>query len=250
MKLIEAKDYQDMSQKAAGIIIEQVKQKPNSVLGLATGGTVIGTYATLVDDHRVNGTSYRQIRTVNLDEYVGLAPEHPNSYHYYMNEHFFVHVDIPKEHTHIPNGLAKDIEEECKRYEQLIEDLGGIDLQLLGIGQNGHIGFNEPGTSFESKTHLVKLAESTRRANARFFDRPEEVPTHAITMGIATIMKSRKILLLASGEKKAPILSQLFSRGVDPKIPASILKTHPCVFVIADQEALSLLSPEIRKVFI
>jgi glucosamine-6-phosphate deaminase len=167
-----------------------------------------------------------------------------------MIEHFFDHVDIPIEQTHIPNGLATDIEEECHRYEELIDQLGGIDLQLLGIGQNGHIGFNEPGTPFESITHLVKLADSTRQANARFFDQPDEVPTHAITMGIATIMKSRKILLLASGEKKAPILSQLFLKEeVDRKIPASILKTHPNVIVIADQDALSLLSPEIRKVY-
>jgi glucosamine-6-phosphate deaminase len=250
MKLIEAKDYQDMSRKAADIIIDQVKKKPNSVLGLATGGTMIGTYAALVDDYKQNGTSYQQIKTVNLDEYIGLKPEHPNSYHYYMNEHFFNHVDIPKGQTDLPNGLAKDIEAECQRYESLIEQIGGMDLQLLGIGQNGHIGFNEPGTSFESTTHVVELALSTRQANSRFFNRFEEVPTHAITMGIATIMKSKKILLLASGPKKAPIIAELFAGKVTTQIPASILNKHPNVIVIADQEALSLLSPEKRKVYV
>jgi glucosamine-6-phosphate deaminase len=249
MKLIEAKDYQDMSRKAADIIIDQVKKKPNSVLGLATGGTMIGTYAALVDDYKQNGTSYQQVNTVNLDEYIGLAPEHPNSYHYYMNDHLFNHIDIPKSQTYLPNGLAKDIEAECQRYENLLEQISGIDLQLLGIGQNGHIGFNEPGTSFESTTHVVELALSTRQANSRFFNRFEEVPTHAITMGIATIMKSKKILLLASGKKKAHIISQLFAGKVTTEIPASILNTHPNVIVIADQEALSLLSPEKRKVY-
>ncbi|HZG60340.1 MAG TPA: glucosamine-6-phosphate deaminase [Anoxybacillus sp.] len=250
MKLIEAKDYQDMSRKAADIIIDQVKKKPNSILGLATGGTMIGTYAALVDDYKQNGTSYQQVKTVNLDEYIGLAPEHPNSYHYYMNDHLFNHIDIPKSQTYLPNGLAKDIEAECQRYENLIKQIGGIDLQLLGIGQNGHIGFNEPGTSFESTTHVVELELSTRQANARFFNRFEEVPTHAITMGIATIMKSKKILLLASGLKKAPIIAELFAGKVTTQIPASILNKHPNVIVIADQEALSLLSPEKRKVYV
>jgi glucosamine-6-phosphate deaminase len=249
MRLIEVKDYNEMSQKAAEIIIDQVKKNPDSVLGLATGETMLGTYEALVNDHHQNGTSYRRIKTVNLDEYVGLAPDHPNSYRYYMDHHLFHHIDIPKQQTYIPNGLAEDIEAECSRYEKLIEQLGGVDLQLLGIGRNGHIGFNEPGTSFSSVTHLVELAESTRQANARFFKRPEDVPNHAITMGIATIMKSKKILLLASGKKKAHMMSQLLVGDVDPQIPASILKTHPNVIIIADKEALSFVSEEKRKVY-
>ncbi|MFV9510858.1 glucosamine-6-phosphate deaminase [Tepidibacillus sp. LV47] len=250
MKLIETKDYKEMSEKAAEIIIAQVKKKPNSVLGLATGETVLGTYAALVYDHRQHRTSYQYIQTVNLDEYIGLGPNHPNSYRYYMNEHLFSHIDIPLSQTHIPNGLAADVEEECKRYEELIEKLGGIDLQVLGIGRNGHIGFNEPGTPFDSITHIVELAESTREANSRFYSSLEEVPTHAITMGITTIMKSKQIILLASGEKKAHILSQLFEREVTLNIPASILKTHPNVVVIADKEALSLVSKDQRKVYV
>jgi glucosamine-6-phosphate deaminase len=248
MRLIEAKDYNEMSQKAAEIIIDQVKKKPDSVLGLATGETVLGTYAVVVNDHQQNKTSYQHIHTVNLDEYIGLGPDHPNSYHYYMNHHLFRYIDIPTSQTHIPNGLADDVKTECKRYEELIEKLGGIDLQVLGIGRNGHIGFNEPGTSFDSTTHIVELAQSTRQANSRFFSRLEEVPTHAITMGIATIMKSKKIILLASGEKKAHIISQLFEGEVTTNIPASILKTHPNVIIIADQEALSLVNEEQRKV--
>ncbi|MBA2870100.1 glucosamine-6-phosphate deaminase [Anoxybacillus calidus] len=239
-----------MSRKAADIINDQVKKKPNSVLGLATGGTMMGAYAALVDDYKQNGTSYQQIKTVNLDEYIGLEPEHPNSYHYYINGHFFNRVDIPKDQTYLPNGLAKDIEAECQHYESLIEQIGGMDLQLLGIGQNGHIGFNEPGTSFESTTHIVELASLMRQANSCFFNRLEKVPTHAITMGIATIMKSKKILLLVSGKKKAHIIAQLFTGKVTTQIPASILNTHPNVIVIADQEALSLLSPEKRKVYV
>jgi glucosamine-6-phosphate deaminase len=242
MKLLIAKDYEDMSKKAAQIIIDQVKQKPDSVLGLATGGTVIGTYKMLVDDHKRHRTSYKQVRTVNLDEYVGLHPSNKNSYHYFMKTHFFDHVDLPANQTFIPNGLADQVEEECKQYEQLIAQLGGIDLQLLGIGRNGHIGFNEPGTPFSSKTHCVTLTESTRLANARFFKSVDEVPTHAITMGISTIMKSKKLLLLASGTKKAIILSRFFNEEVNEQNPATILKTHKHVTIIADEQALSLMN--------
>jgi glucosamine-6-phosphate deaminase len=249
MKLIEAKDYEEMSQKAADIIIDLVKKKPDAVLGLATGATVLGIYQRLVEDHKQNGTSYRHARTVNLDEYLGLAPDHPNSYHYYMNKHLFSHLDIPSAQTYIPNGLADDIEAECRRYEQVIERLGGIDLQLLGIGRNGHIGFNEPGTSFSASTHVVELAPSTRQANARFFPSLEDVPRQAITMGIATILKSRHILLLAAGAAKAPIIAKFFEGDVTIDIPASALHTHPNVTVIADEDALSLVANEQRKVY-
>ncbi|MBB5325600.1 glucosamine-6-phosphate deaminase [Anoxybacillus tepidamans] len=250
MRVIEVNDYYELSQKAAEMIIDQVRKKPDSVLGLATGETVLETYAAIVNDYQQNQTSYRHIRTFNLDEYIGLAADHPNSYHYYMNEHLFRFIDIPMSQTYIPNGLADDIPEECIRYEKLIGQCGGIDLQILGIGRNGHIGFNEPGTSFDSTTHVVELAHSTRKANSRFFSSLEEVPTHAITMGIATIMKSRQIILLASGERKAHIMSQLLEGEVTPNIPASILKTHPNVTIIADKEALSLIGKEQRKVYV
>jgi glucosamine-6-phosphate deaminase len=249
MKLIEVANYEEMSQKAADIIISQVKKKPDSVLGLATGSTMLGTYQRLVQDHQQNGTSYRNVRTVNLDEYIGLSPDHPNSYRYYMNQHLFSHIDIPLSQAYIPNGASDEVEAECQRYEQLIERLGGIDLQILGIGRNGHIGFNEPGTSFSAPTHVVELDPSTRQANARFFPSLEDVPRQAITMGIATIMKSRHILLLASGKAKAPIMAKLFEGTVTTDVPASVLHTHPNVTVIADEEALSLVANERRKVY-
>ncbi|MGG3790117.1 glucosamine-6-phosphate deaminase [Geobacillus thermodenitrificans] len=248
MKVIEAMDYADMSRQAARMIIQQVKEKPNAVLGLATGSTVLGVYRELVADHRQHGTSYQFVRTVNLDEYVGLGPDHPNSYRYYMNAHLFSNLDIPLDETHVPDGLAADLGEECRRYEQLIEGLGGVDLQLLGIGRNGHIGFNEPGTPFSSMTHVVELAASTREANARFFPSLDDVPHHAITMGIATILRSRRIVLLASGAEKASALARLFEGIVSPELPASALHLHPDVTIIADQEALSLIPNEQRQV--
>lgn len=243
MRVVKVANYEEMSQKAAECIIRQVKEKPDSVLGLATGGTVIGTYQLLAKDHQKNGTSYRQILTVNLDEYIGISPEHEQSYHFYMKKRLFDHIQIPPENTYLPDGQAEDLEEECKRYDERIESLGGIDLQLLGIGVNGHIGFNEPGTPFDSKTHIVELSESTRKANARFFNTLEEVPKKAITMGIETIMKSKKILLLASGLKKAPIIRKLFQEGITEEIPASVLKKHENVVLIADEEALFLVDP-------
>lgn len=243
MRVVKVANYEEMSQKAAECIIRQVKEKPDSVLGLATGGTVIGTYQLLAKDHQKNGTSYRQILTVNLDEYIGISSEHEQSYHFYMKKRLFDHIQIPPENTYLPDGQAEDLEEECKRYDERIESLGGIDLQLLGIGVNGHIGFNEPGTPFDSKTHIVELSESTRKANARFFNTLEEVPKKAITMGIETIMKSKKILLLASGLKKAPIIRKLFQEGITEEIPASVLKKHENVVLIADEEALFLVDP-------
>lgn len=243
MRVVKVANYEEMSQKAADCIIRQVKEKPDSVLGLATGGTVTGTYQLLAKDHQKNGTSYRQILTVNLDEYIGIGSEHEQSYHFYMKKRLFDHIQIPPENTYLPDGQAEDLEEECKRYDERIESLGGIDLQLLGIGVNGHIGFNEPGTPFDSKTHIVELSESTRKANARFFNTLEEVPKKAITMGIETIMKSKKILLLASGLKKAPIIRKLFQEGITEEIPASVLKKHENVVLIADEEALSLVDP-------
>lgn len=242
MELIKAKHYEEMCQLAAKRIIQLVKEKPNCVLGLATGSTPLGTYSYLTRDHQENGTSYQEVTTFNLDEYVGLSSDHPQSYRYFMDRYLFQGIDIPKKNTYIPNGEAKNLEEECKRYETLLATKGPIDLQLLGIGRNGHIGFNEPGTPFDSKTHVVELTQSTREANKRFFHSVEEVPTHAITMGIASILASKEILLLVSGEKKARIVHDLFTKEKTEQIPATVLKDHPNVTVIADEEALSRLT--------
>jgi glucosamine-6-phosphate deaminase len=242
MKLIEAKDYHEMSKLAAEIILKQVKEKEDSVLGLATGGTVLGTYQELIHDFKKNKTSYDHIQTFNLDEYAGLKKEDPNSYHSYMKINLFDNIYIPVEQTHLPNGEASDLEEQCSAFERIIEASGGIDLQLLGIGQNGHIGFNEPGSLFDSKTHVVTLAESTRKANSCYFASNEEVPTRAVTMGISTIMKSKKILLLASGTQKASIIYDLFHSEVTNSIPATILRKHADTTIIADQDALSKLN--------
>ncbi|MYL33935.1 glucosamine-6-phosphate deaminase [Pontibacillus yanchengensis] len=238
MKIYVTKDKKEMNQKAAEIILERIQEKPDMTLGLATGGTPEGTYDDLVNDYQQHGTSYQNITTFNLDEYVGLPSDDPNSYLSYMREHLFHHIDIPLEQTNLPNGIAEDLEAECDEYEMKIHGHGGIDLQLLGIGENGHIGFNEPGTAFGSKTHVVELAESTREANARFFDSKEDVPTHAITMGIQTILKSKEILLLISGERKQEALLRLLHGGVSEDFPASALKEHPNLTVIADEAAI------------
>lgn len=238
MNIIEVKDYDEMSHVAAEYMIKKIKENPFVKLGLATGETPVGTYKKLIRDHEMNRTSYRNIKTFNLDEYVGLSPENKNSYRYFMNNLLFNHIDILAENTHIPRGDAHDLQQECESYELLISE-NGIDLQILGIGNNGHIGFNEPGTSFHSKTHIVNLAPSTINANARFFEKVEEVPTKAITMGISSIMKSKEILLLVSGEKKKDALKKLFNGVITEDFPASVLKNHEKVTVIADKMALS-----------
>lgn len=234
MKLIFAKNYQELSKKGAQIVIETVQKKPDAILGLATGSTPIGLYKELVADHWHNGTSYRKVRSFNLDEYVGLEATHSQSYHYYMNHHLFSRIDILPENTFIPNGKAEDMQEECSQYDELVKEKGGIDLQILGIGRNGHIGFNEPGTPFSSRTHIVRLTENTRQANSRFFSSMDEVPTHAITMGIQTILESRKILLLVSGQAKVDALNRLLTGEVDEQFPASALNLHDDVTIITD----------------
>jgi len=239
MKIIEANDYKDMSKIAADYIVQKVNQSPKIKLGLATGGTPMGIYANLIADYQKNGTSYREVTTFNLDEYVGLSGDNPSSYRFYMNENLFNHIDIQKTNTFVPRGTADDILKECVLYEDLLTNHKGIDLQILGIGANGHIGFNEPGTSFDSQTHVVQLTPSTRQANARYFNSLEEVPTKAITMGIATIMKSREILLLVSGEQKKEALKKLLTENVDESFPASVLKNHPYVTIIADKAAIA-----------
>jgi glucosamine-6-phosphate deaminase len=241
MKLIRTEDYAEMSLAAGKIIVDKVRSNPNLTLGLATGSTPKGVYDYLIQEHKENGTTYAKAKSVNLDEYIGLPGQDPNSYHYFMNQNLFSHLDINENHTHIPNGAAKLLEQECLRYEQLIKELGGVDLQLLGIGQNGHIGFNEPGTAFNSRTHIVTLAQNTREANSRFFNSLEKVPTHAITMGIASILDSKEILLLVSGERKAEALNRLVNGEISEEFPASALKYHKNVTVIADKDALKYI---------
>lgn len=241
MKVIEVKNYAEMSKKAGELIVSRINTLENPVLGLATGSTPEGLYQHLIETYKQGNVSFENITTFNLDEYVGLEQNDPQSYYYFMNEKLFRHVDISMERVHIPNGSAADLEKECLEYEQAIEAAGGIDFQVLGIGGNGHIGFNEPGTSFSSKTHVVELEESTIQANARFFNSIDEVPTKAISMGIETIMKSKEILLLISGEAKAEAAAKLLKGEVSEDFPASILNNHENVTVIVDEAALTVV---------
>lgn len=239
MKLIKATNYSDMSRIATELILKRIKSSEKLTLGLATGSTPIETYQYMIDDYQQNKTDYQHVTTFNLDEYVGVGPTDPTSYYYFMRSQLFDHIHIPNEQTHIPNGLAIDLKDECNFYENKIKNHGGIDLQLLGLGSNGHIGFNEPGTEFDTKTHVEQLTEATRRANARFFNNLDEVPTHAITMGISTILQSNEILLVVSGEKKSRALTKLLKETkLDPSFPASALHNHPNVTIVADEEAL------------
>ena len=240
MNIIRAKDYQDMGRKAANIISAQIIMKPDCVLGLATGSTPVGTYRQLIEWYEKGDLDFSRVSTVNLDEYRGLTHTDPQSYYYFMQENLFDHVNIDKAATHVPDGTNPDAADACAKHEQIIKSLGGIDLQLLGLGNNGHIGFNEPGAAFEKETHLVDLAESTIRANARFFASIDEVPKQAYTMGIRTIMQAKKILVVVSGEGKADIVSRAFFGPVTPEVPASILQMHPDVTVVCDEAALSL----------
>ncbi|MCR6105297.1 glucosamine-6-phosphate deaminase [Salipaludibacillus agaradhaerens] len=239
MKIIKVANYEAMSIEGADHILTQLIKKRLNVLGLATGGTPEGLYQILREKINEKALSLNHLHTVNLDEYIGLPADSPASYHYYMQDIFFKHIPIPKENTHLPNGYADDVVEECTRYEELIESLGGVDLQLLGIGQNGHIGFNEPGSPFNGRTRIVDLAPSTIEANARYFSSKNDVPRQAITMGIKTIMKSRQILLLASGKEKAEAVKALIEGDQSDDIPATALQGHPHLTVIADEAALS-----------
>lgn len=232
MRMIKAKDYADLSRKAANILAAQVYLKPNCVLGLATGSTPIGTYKCLVEDYNNGNLDFSQVKSANLDEYCGLDETNDQSYRYFMNDNLFNHVNIDKANTNVPNGKAEDLEAECARYDALIEELGGVDIQLLGIGHNGHIGFNEPCDEFVKGTHLVDLGERTIQANARFFASIDEVPRQAVTMGIKTIMSAKKVLLIANGQDKKEIVEKAFYGPVTPNVPASILQLHPDVTVI------------------
>lgn len=239
MQIIRARDYEDMSRKAAGILSAQIILKPDCVLGLATGSTPIGIYEQLILRYQEGELSFSKVKTVNLDEYKGLAPDHEQSYRYFMDTHLFSHVDIDKKDTYTPDGLAEDEAAECARYEGVIRQMNGVDMQLLGLGHNGHIGFNEPAGAFQKSTHCVALTESTIQANSRLFERIEDVPHHAYTMGIGTIMGAKKILLVVSGQDKAKILREACFGPITPKVPASILQLHPDVTVVGDAEALS-----------
>jgi len=240
MRIIRAKDYADMSRKAANIISAQVILFPKSVLGLATGSTPVGVYRVLTDWYEKGDIDFSKVRTVNLDEYCGISPDHEQSYRYFMNQNFFNHVNIDKANTYVPDGLAADYEQECIRYENLITGLGGTDLQLLGLGHDGHIGFNEPGKSFIPLTHKAVLSRRTIEANARFFGDASKVPQYAVTMGIRTIMKAPRIVMVVSGEDKAGILWQTVNGPITPDVPASVIQLHTDAVVVADEAALKL----------
>ncbi|MGZ0050544.1 glucosamine-6-phosphate deaminase [Brevibacillus gelatini] len=241
MKLVIVKDYQEMSRKAAELLAQEVKNNPQTVLGLATGGTPVGMYRELVKLYQEEGIDFSQASSFNLDEYVGLSSTHPQSYRAYMQENLFRHINLPKDKAHVPAGDAKDLEKECARYEEAIHEAGGIDIQVLGIGNNGHIGFNEPGSSAESTTRVVQLTQSTIEANARYFASVEEVPTQAVSMGIKTILGAKKIVLLASGEAKAEAVRLMLEGEPTADVPASLLQLHPDVTVIVDEAAASRL---------
>ena len=241
MKIYRAENYDAMSRRAANILSAQVILKPDSVLGLATGSTPVGMYRQLVNWYEKGDIDFSQVHTVNLDEYLGLAPDHDQSYRYFMQQNLFDHINVRPENTNVPNGLASDPEAECRRYNEVIAGLGGIDLQVLGMGHNGHIGFNEPEEAFELETHVVDLTENTIQANARFFASKDEVPRRAITMGIKSIMQARHILVVVSGEDKAGIVRRAFAGPVTPLVPASILQMHPHLSLVGDEAALSLL---------
>lgn len=242
MKFIVTKDYDEMSKVGAQMVIEQIRQKSTSVLGLATGSTPEGMYKLLIEAYK-NGLDFSKVTTFNLDEYYGLKPDHPQSYRYFMDKHLFNHINIDKNNIHIPSGVSTDIDRECENYDRSIMEAGGIDLQILGIGRNGHIGFNEPDTTLKVNTHVTRLTQDTIDANSRFFNSINEVPTSAITMGMGTIMKSKKIVLLASGSSKAPAISKISQSYIDMKVPASLLQLHPNVVVILDRDAASMMDP-------
>lgn len=240
MQLFIEETYEDMSRRAADLIAAQLIVDPASTLGLATGSTPIGLYADLVEDFQADRISFEQVTTFNLDEYRGLSPEHDQSYRYFMQKNLFDHVDIDPEATSVPDGANPDAQAACESYEQAISEAGGIDLQLLGLGHNGHIGFNEPAPEFPKETHCVDLTESTINANSRLFDSVDEVPRQAYTMGIGTIMAAKQVLVVVSGEDKAQIVRDAFFGPVTPEVPASILQFHPNAVAIVDEAAFSL----------
>ncbi|MBE7068774.1 MAG: glucosamine-6-phosphate deaminase [Clostridiales bacterium] len=240
MKVIITENYQEMSEKASKILIDVVKNNPNAILGLATGSSPIGTYQNMIKDHKENGTSYKAVRTVNLDEYVGLTADHDQSYAYFMRTNLFDSIDIDLQNTNLPCGSASDLQKECDRYNALLENMQQ-DVQVLGLGSNGHIGFNEPGTPFSSVTHLVDLTENTIKDNSRLFSSIDEVPRQALSMGIKNIMQAKSIIMVVSGKNKAQAVKGMVQGEITPDLPASVLQLHPNVTVVCDKDAASLL---------
>lgn len=241
MQILRTKDYSAMSRMAANILSAQVILNARSVLGLATGSSPIGAYRQLIEWYKKGDLDFSEITSINLDEYKGISPENDQSYRYFMNENLFRHINIKPENTFVPNGLEPDSDKECARYEAIIREKGGIDIQLLGLGHNGHIGFNEPSDAFQTGTHCVTLTQSTIEANKRFFEREEDVPRQAYTMGIRSIMQARRVLVIVSGKEKAPIVREAFFGPVTPNVPASILQLHGNVTLVGDEDALSLI---------
>lgn len=237
MRVVICENYEEMSKQAAKLVISQVNLKPNSILGLATGSTPIGMYDKLIEANKKGEVDFSEVTTFNLDEYYPLSADNDQSYHYFMNEHLFSKTNIPFERTHVPDGEAANPEKECEEYDKKIDAAGGIDLQILGIGQNGHIGFNEPDKNLIAGTHLTGLTDSTIEANSRFFEKKEDVPTKALTMGIASILKSKKIIIMANGAAKHEVVSALMTPDITTDIPATMLKVHSDVVVICDKEA-------------
>ena len=244
MRFISCADYTAMSRQAANLISAQVIVKPNCVLGLATGSTPIGTYKQLIEWYNKGDLSFANVRSVNLDEYKGLSGDHDQSYRYFMQNNLFNHVDIDVANTSVPNGKAEDADAECAAYDAHIRELGGIDLQLLGMGHNGHIGFNEPADEFVGPTHVVELTQSTIDANKRFFASEADVPRYALTMGMAAILQARSVVVVVSGEDKADIVYKSFFGPITPRVPASLLQLHPNVTVVGDEAAFSVLRKE------
>lgn len=242
MKLIVVNNYEELSKVAAKEFSKIIKEKENAVLGLATGGSPVGMYKELIRMYEQKELNFSKITTVNLDEYIGLNPEHNQSYRYFMNNNLFNHINIDKSNTFVPNGLAEDLEAQCKEYDQKIVELGGIDIQLLGVGNNGHIAFNEPNNELSSGTHIISLTDNTIEANARFFDNIYDVPRKAITMGVGGIMKAKKIILIASGESKAEAIKGIFSGKITTANPATMLQMHRDVTVIVDEAAAKLIN--------
>ena len=241
MKIFCEKDYQAASRRAANIISAMIISKPDCVLGLATGSSPVGAYEYLVKRYEAGDLDFSLVTSVNLDEYKGLSGDNGQSYRYFMDTNLFNYVNILKDHTFVPDGLEPDSQKACEAYNQIIRSVGGVDLQLLGLGHNGHIGFNEPGDFFEKETHCVDLAASTIEANKRFFEKEEDVPRQAYTMGIQNIMFARKILIVVSGEAKADIVAKAFCGPITPQVPASVLQLHKDVTLVGDQAALSKL---------
>ena len=240
MKIIVTENYEEMSKEAAKIIIDVVKNNPDAVLGLATGSSPIGTYKCMIEDCKKGNTSYKNVSTVNLDEYVGLTADHDQSYAYFMRHNLFDHIDIDQKNTNLPCGSADDLQKECDRYNALLAEKIP-DIQVLGLGSNGHIGFNEPNTPFSSVTHLVDLTENTIKDNSRLFASVDEVPRQALSMGIKNIMQAKSIIMVVSGKNKAEAVKGMVKGDITPALPASVLQLHPCVTIVCDKDAASLL---------